>query len=394
MLGSTKELSLKNIVILNQFVGPTTIDTANAMCNAGLRVDLYAGNVSETTTKFDQAVRIHRRCAYRRLNTLQRLWTWSRFTFVTFVELLFKRKPFEVFAITNPPFNLFTVLFLKKIRGIPYHLLVFDVYPDAAVHFSSLRNDSLLVRLWSYLTRMSVKHANSVFTISERMCVALSKYATPDIPIHIIHNWADNHLICPISADSNSFTKQLGISDKRIVLYSGNFGKTHDIGTIVEAAKLLASHPQIHFLLIGEGEQKARIEELVATYNLRNVTLLPFTDSSVFPYSIASGEIAIVTLDSAAQSVSTPSKTYNSMAAGSAILALATDESELADLIKKHDMGIVVPPGEAANLAETIRQLFDDSPRLAELKSNARAASDDYTPRNASLYVQVILANA
>jgi glycosyltransferase involved in cell wall biosynthesis len=188
----------------------------------------------------------------------------------------------------------------------------------------------------------------------------------------------------------NSFLVGLGLQHKRIVLYSGNFGKTHDIRTIVEAARLMVAKQDIHFLLIGEGEQKPMIEELIAVYKLKNVTLMRYTDSHVFPSSIASGEIAIVTLDAAAQNVSTPSKTYNSMAAGSAIVGLASTESELADLITKHDMGVVVPPGDVHGLAATIERLFEDDIQLNSYRQNARTASHGYTPRNAQRYVQAI----
>lgn len=357
-----------------------------------MTVDLYTGNVAEKTAKFHSAVRIHRRCGYRRLTFAQRIWTWSRFTLSTLVELLFRRKPFDVFAVTNPPFNMFTAWFLNRTRGIPYHLLVFDVYPDAAIHYSSLKERSLIARLWCYFNRLSLKHARSVFTISERMREALVKYAPADAELQIIHNWADNQLIRPIERQHNPFLCQLNLQAKRIVLYSGNFGKTHDIRSIVEAARLLVSHGEIHFLLIGEGEQKLLIEELIASYQLKNVTLLPFTDSQVFPFSVASGEIAIVTLDAAAKSVSTPSKTYNSMAAGSAIVALASTESELADLVAKHALGVVVAPADSAGLADAIEQLFDDEVRLNMYRGNSRLASNDYTPRNAELYVRAIAA--
>ena len=293
-------------MVLNQFVGPTTIDTVNAMCAAAMQVDLYAGNVTETTTKFHESVRLHQQCSYRRANSFQRLYTWCWFCTVTFAKIFFKRRPFEIFAVTNPPFNIFTALLLKRLRGIPYHLLIFDVYPDAAFHYSSLREISLVARFWSYLNRKSFEHASNVFTISERMQRAICKYTSPATRIDVIHNWADNELIQPIVPSENSFLVGLGLQHKRIVLYSGNFGKTHDIPTIVEAARLMVAKQDIHFLLIGEGEQKPLIEELVAAYQLKNVTLMRYTDRQVFPYSIASGEIAIVTLDAVAQSVSTP----------------------------------------------------------------------------------------
>ena len=78
------------------------------------------------------------------------------------------------------------------------------------------------------------------------------------------------------------------------------------------------------------------------------------------------------------------------MAAGSAIVGLASTESELADLITKHDMGVVVSPGDVCGLAATIERLLANDTQLNIYRQNARTASHDYTPKNAQRYVQAI----
>src|ERR1039458_7647925 len=53
-----------------------------------------------------------------------------------------------------------------------------------------------------------------------------------------------------------------------------NIGRTHGIKDIVEAAKLLASDPEFHFLLIGWGARKQWAIEQKQAHKLENLTIL------------------------------------------------------------------------------------------------------------------------
>lgn len=386
-----KSKRMKSLVILNQAISPITVDIANSLLQHGCDVRLYTGSSADACSQLHPSVKQRHYTPYRRTSGLQRIWTWGAFFVMTLVRLLVARRPYEIFAITNPPFNVFTALILKKTRGIRYHLLLFDIYPDAAVQYGYCRSGGTIDRLWSWLTKISCANATNIFTISERMRVTVQQYVATEREIHIIHNWADNSSITPVEKQLNPFLIDLGLAEKRTVLYSGNFGKTHDLTSIVEAAKRMAHRQDIHFLMVGDGEQKKHIEALLNEYQLNNFSLLPYVDSKTFPYSVASGDITIVTLDSHAESISTPSKTYCAMAAGSAIVAVASPRSELSDLIDKHNMGAVVPPGDPALLAQQLQAILDDHEQLSEFKANARRASYDYTPANAELYSKVIL---
>lgn len=381
---------VKQLIFINQAISPISVDIINAFMRQGISVTLYTGSPKFAQMGLNSGVCVKQQAAYRPSSALYRLWTWSTFFIWTLFTLAITKKRYEIFAVTNPPFNMFTVIILNKLFGVKYHILLFDIYPDAAVQYQYFRTGSLFDRVWSYLNRVCFSNAENLFTISERMRDTLRKYTASEQEIHVIHNWADNLEIYPLDKSKNPFLIQYGLADKKTVLYSGNFGKTHDISSIVEAAKLLAHRNDIHFLLIGGGDQKEGIAQLVDEYALQNLCLLPYVDLETFRFSVASGDITIVTLDSRAASVSTPSKIYYAMAAGSAIVAVASADSELADLVLKYEMGVVVPPGNAPQLAETLESLLDDATRLSRFSENARQASHEYTPANAEIYSKVV----
>ena len=67
-----------------------------------------------------------------------------------------------------------------------------------------------------------------------------------------------------------------------------------------------------------------------------------------------------------------PSKTFYYLAAGSALVAIANDQSELSDLLDQRLCGKLVPPGNPELLASTIQNIVSNPDQLAKMKKNSR----------------------
>jgi glycosyltransferase involved in cell wall biosynthesis len=209
----------------------------------------------------------------------------------------------------------------------------------------------------------------------------LGRTAT-EFRIEVIPNWADTDLLQPICKRENPFAVQYDQADKVTVLYSGNMGHTHGLETIVESARTLEKDSRILFLLIGDGLGRRQIEEKVVAYGLANVKLLPRQPWNMLPYSLATGDIAIVTQSPGSEHLSVPSKTYSMMAAGCALVACTHEESDLARLVRANEIGVVCPHGDAQALAEAISVLAGDDRVLSEYRMRARKlAVERYSPQ-------------
>ena len=102
-----------------------------------------------------------------------------------------------------------------------------------------------------FFNKALYKNASLVLTISDGM----KKTITRKHPLSntlIINPWVDTEIIKPLHYTKNKYAKDYVSSDKFVVLYSGNMGLTHDIDTILEAAKILKDDKKIIFLLIGK----------------------------------------------------------------------------------------------------------------------------------------------
>jgi glycosyltransferase involved in cell wall biosynthesis len=196
------------------------------------------------------------------------------------------------------------------------------------------------------------------------------------IPIHVIPHWADTNEITPSEPFHNELLKSLGLIHKFVVQYSGNMGRTHDIEGIITAARLLSDTPDVHFLLIGAGAQRAKITRAIRDHRLENVTLLPYQPRSNLPVTLNACSVALVSLKAGMAGVSVPSRIYNIFAAGKPTLGMVPEESELGLLIQQEGIGWTIPPGQPARLAETIRELLRNRDCLRAVGKRARALAE------------------
>jgi colanic acid biosynthesis glycosyl transferase WcaI len=68
----------------------------------------------------------------------------------------------------------------------------------------------------------------------------------------VIPNWADGSKISP-EPKRNPFSERHGLTDKFVVMHSGNLGLSQDLGMLVEAAALLRGTPEVEIVMIGDG---------------------------------------------------------------------------------------------------------------------------------------------
>jgi glycosyltransferase involved in cell wall biosynthesis len=316
---------------------------------------------------------------YVRKSLPSRAWSWFLFIVASLVLVLrLPGRPF-LLAVTNPPMLPHIVWLAHKLRSNAYGLLVWDVYPDHMVKMGLLRETGLLARLWARMNARAMLDARVVITLSEGMREALRRHLgqqASSVRIEVIPNWADTDQLRPVPKAENPFAVEHDQVGKVTVLYSGNMGTTHDLDTIVEAASNLQGEHRISFLLIGDGLGREQIE--LAAAGLANVRLLPRQPWEVLPYSLATGDIAIVTQTPGSEHLSMPSKAYALMAAGCALLACTHSESDLAHLVRTWDLGAVCAQGDVRAMADAISVLAREHDVLVESRVRARNVAVEY----------------
>jgi glycosyltransferase involved in cell wall biosynthesis len=309
----------------------------------------------------------------------RRLWTWLRFTRHA-ISASLKDRNRAVLVVTNPPFTMLAMAVLRRLVGVRFALLVHDLYPDVAERMNVIRPNGPIARLWRAMSRTVLTGAATVVTIGELMARLLRMHLREHdkINLHVIPTWVNTDFIRPVNKSTNPFLQSQHLQGKFIVMYSGAFGATHHLETYIDAAALLTDEKNIHFVLIGGGTSARDIQQMLARRPLSNVTMLGFQPWESVPYSLGAADCSVVSLDSAYGGVSVPSKAYYALAAGSALLAVCPDDSELSALVRRYECGVQVRPHDAQALGDAVRALHRDPERLAKLQRNARRTAEQH----------------
>jgi len=305
---------------------------------------------------------------------------------IFFKALRFINKGEKVLVVTTPPSLPFITAIACLIKGASYVLLIHDNYPEMLIAVNKARENSFLVNTLNYLNRWLYKYAAKIIVCGRDMYELVAKKTEGlDIPIVTIQNWAELETVKPCPRDENLLIKELGIEDKLIFLYAGNFGYPNDIESIIECARRLRKDERFSFVFLGTGVKRNWLEKKVKEDELKNVILLdprPRSEQIVF---LNACDIGIVSLVKKMWGVSMPSRTYNILAAGKPILALTENNSEIHRVLEEDQVGWFVPANDPEALINKILQIYDLRENLTEMGENARKSAINKYSANAAI---------
>lgn len=370
----------QHFYLFNQMAGPLFRELAVAIAkDAPNGATLYTGH-PDTLALGPQIgdLRIAEMPAYDRTSKATRIVSWLRYTMRAFFIMARMPKGSAALIVSNPPSLGPVAWFWHLLLRRRYFVLIYDLHPDVLVGMKVLPERHPLTWVWRRINRRVWNASAGVFTIGHRMAARLatqfSPAHTPLGRVEVVPIWVDTTAIKPMPRAKNYFATELGIGARRVVLYAGNMGHSHDIDSILRAAEQLSGREDIVFVLIGEGAKWQEAYDFATQRHLPNLMVLPFQPEAVLPYALAMADIALVSLDAGAEGMMIPSKTYYYMAAGAAVIAISHGNSELTDTLLKAECGVRVAPGQPDALARCILAMVDDGPRLEQLGKNARRA--------------------
>ena len=321
------------------------------------------------STTLDRTVRVHR--LLNVLTIIASLWAFA---------IVSVRRGDYLLVVTNPPLLPFVAATVAWLRGASLLLLVHDVYPDVLTASGLLPRTGFLARRLRWLSQRLYRSARRTIVLGRDMkrLVETAMGVSGD-SIAIIPNWADTEAIHPTKRAENALLVELGLIDKFVVQYAGNMGYTHGLECLAGAMEKLRSDEDVFFLFIGSGTKKPWLEAKVRELELPNARVLgnrPRGDQLNF---LNACDITIITFVAGMAGVSVPSRMYNILAAGKAIIAVADQDSELAVMVRDERLGWVVPPGETNSIVQAVQAARRQPEVLLDMGRRARAVAERYS---------------
>jgi colanic acid biosynthesis glycosyl transferase WcaI len=370
------------LLVLNQYYSPGLEATARLLHELCVSLSdefdvvvvtgmISVGDVRPGQTK-NQGVTVIRvnSTSYDRRRLLPRGLNYLTYLFQTLRVALRVGRPDVILCMTDPPMLADIGLIVARRFRVPLIVTSQDVFPEIAVELGRLESPPLVLLLRK-LVQIYLQRADRVVAIGETMRDRLeAKGARPD-RLRVIPNWVQTDVLAPRPRHSD-WSKDNELSDKFVVMHSGNVGHAQNLDSLVRSATFLRDLDDVVIAIIGSGARYEDIVELSDRLDADRIRFLPYQPREMLPYSLSAADIHVVGLARGLSGYVVPSRLYGIMSVGRPVIVAADEESETAQIVARVECGVVIPPGRPEVLADTIRRARDGEFDLEAMGRRAR----------------------
>ena len=288
-----------------------------------------------------------------------------------------------VFATSTPLTIVFPGIYAAWRRRVPLVFEVRDLWPDVPIAMGVIRNP-LTIWLARALERLAYRYSKHIVALAPGMRVDILGKGVAAHKVSVIPNGCDRGVF---GVDHASVVAALRASrdwlgQRRLVLFGGTLGLANGVGYLVSIAEAMRRlDPEIRFIVIGDGAERAAIAELARHKGVLDQTFF-------MPGAMPKRELAVwlAACDMAVGLFSGPrvlwkdavqNKFFDALAAGKPVACnFSGFQSELA---VQHDVGLIFDAENAELAARQVHSKLNDDAWLAAVRVRAlRLAADDF----------------
>jgi len=263
-------------------------------------------------------------------------------------------------------------LWMSTLKRAPFVFEVRDIWPRSIVEVGALPAAHPAVWALERLELFLYGMADRIVAVTDAFVDELAARGVPREKLRVVKNGVDLELFRPLPRDDD-LRRALGLTANDFMcLYVGTHGMAHGLQTILEAADRLRDHPEIRFVLVGEGADKNALKRQAQSMNLQTVIFVDKQPRGKIPQFLAASDLSLVLLKGKPLFKTVlPSKIFEILGSGRP-LVLGVD-GEARKVVEDAGAGIFVPPEDAGAVAEAILRLKANPATCAEMGSKGRA---------------------
>ncbi len=184
--------------------------------------------------------------------------------------------------------------------NVPFVMEIRDIWPQTLIDIGMSKWHPYIMLL-SYLEKFLYQKAKKIISLLPYAYEHLHKFGIKDDRILWLPNGVS--LERSISITPRQFIPQ----EHTHILYAGAIGVANDIDILIQSAKALQNHQEIHFHIIGAGSEKTRLQKIaphnvtfydpmpkenaIAAMKGADLLFFPLADSPVFKFGISSNKL-------------------------------------------------------------------------------------------------------
>lgn len=273
---------------------------------------------------------------------------WKRiFYFLTTqLKLMRSGKPEALYIRSH--FAAFPTALWAKLRRIPVVQEVNGPYEDLFLAWPFTRR---LAGLFKWVIRTQLSWADAVVVVTEQLKEWVVR-ETGHRFVYVVPNGANTELFKPDAPLSGSFELP-----KAYVVFFGALAPWQGIDTMLEATRHPAWPQEVKLLVLGDGKERGKIERAAQEGHIVYYGVVPYRD---VPGIVARSLAGLSPQHDVAGKRKTglsPLKVMETLACG--VPVIVTDLPFMAELVREHQCGLVIPQGDAGALARAVRFLYE-----------------------------------
>ena len=284
---------------------------------------------------------------------------------IIFGFFLLRKKNYDlVFSFaTSPLTSSLSAIFFSKIKSCKSFIWVLDLWPDILLELKIIKN-VLFYKSISLISRFIYKNFDYILSQSKSFQERISYYNNNNNNIYF-PAWSEN-----IKEKKNNFTKYDNDKSFKIV-FTGNVGEAQNFDKVLEAARILKSHQDIKWIIVGSGRELEKIKKITQVENINNFILEGKISIQDINYYHSIADVLFISLKSGKAISSTiPGKLQTYLGTNKFILGMI--EGEAKKIIQDSGMGCCVDPDCPEDLAKKILYLKNNPDIIKKINNSSQ----------------------
>jgi len=376
---------IKHITIINQYIGSPYHGMeyrhyylAKELIKQGFKVTLVSGSYSHL---FSTSPKVKDKFTQEIIDGIEYIWVktpkykssksigriWNMFYFSQALRKV-KLKPSHI-IVSSP--SLFPVKIGRKLANrfkTKFLFEVRDIWPLTLMELSNISDANPLIAYMKMYEKFAYREADCIISLLPKAQEYFIQEGMRSDKFRYLPNGVEIKNIKDIKL------KQEVISqipkDKFIVAYTGTVGIANNLDYLVDVANLLKDNNQIHFIILGQGGEKIRLQDKVKNLQLNNFTFIDPVSKDEVKSFLEYIDVAFISLlpEKLFRFGVSPNKVFDYMYASKPIIwAIEAGNN----LVKEANCGMSVSTNNLQELQELILKLNQlDKKELMKLGKN------------------------
>ena len=388
---TTAERPSPRVLFINQYYWPNhastaqhLTDLAESIAEQGVEVHVICsrgGYRPDDQSTANPAFEIHNNVSIHRVaaSSLGRRSTARRMVdylsyYAAAAMLAAKLPRFDVVVtLTTPPMIGLVGTLLRQFKKSKHIYWSMDLHPDASLALGRMSRGNPLVSMLSWLSDLAYRRADQVVALGSYMADRIEAKGVPFARLSEIPVWSRADEIDPLPLAGHPLREQHGLTDKFVVMYSGNLGLAHSFDEFLAAARRLKQRDDVVFLFVGDGPRLAEVKAAQSQEALSNLRFLPYFPREVLHASLSMANAHLISMRDEMTGIVVPGKLYGVMASSRPAVFVGPQHCETADTIRAAACGRTISLGDVDGLVRSIEDLARNRQEAEALGESGRA---------------------